>query len=58
MPSGIMPKGQGRYVESGTGRGQTLRIADQRQADTISDRATYLAFRGRVKLDILIEKDE
>jgi tungstate transport system substrate-binding protein len=38
--------------------GQTLQIADQRGAYTISDRATYLAFKDRVRLDILTEKDE
>ncbi len=56
--AGIAPKGQGWYVESGSGMGQTLQIADQRRAYTISDRATYLAFKDRVKLDILGEKDE
>src|ERR1044071_3760426 len=38
--------------------GQTLQIADQRSAYTISDRATYLAFKDRVRLDILTEQDE
>jgi tungstate transport system substrate-binding protein len=56
--AGITPKGQGWYTESGSGMGQTLQIADQRGAYTISDRATYLAFKDRVKLDILTEKDE
>src|SRR5207244_9703637 len=32
----IDPKGQPWYIESGTGMGQTLAIADQRQAYTIS----------------------
>jgi tungstate transport system substrate-binding protein len=56
--AGIAPKGQGWYVESGGGMGQTLQIADQRAAYTISDRATYLAFKDRVRLDILTEQDE
>lgn len=56
--AGITPRGQGWYVESGSGMGQTLQIADQRRAYTISDRATYLSFKGRVKLDILNEGDE
>lgn len=56
--AGIAPKGQGWYVESGSGMGQTLQIADQRNAYTISDRATYLAFKDRVRLDILTEKDD
>ncbi len=54
----IAPKGQGWYVESGTGMGQTLQIADQRRAYTISDRATYLTAKERVTLDVLTEKDE
>ncbi len=56
--TGITPSGQSWYVESGTGMGQTLQIADQRRSYTLSDRGTYLAFRDRIKLDILVEKDE
>lgn len=54
----ITPQGQGWYVESGTGMGQTLQIADQRRAYTLADRGTYLTFQNRVKLDILVERDE
>jgi len=53
----IDPKGQPWYIESGTGMGQTLTIADQREAYTISDRATWLAFTGKIQLPILVEKD-
>ncbi len=53
----IDPKGQPWYIESGSGMGQTLTIADQRQAYTISDRATWLAFSGKIQLPILVEKD-
>jgi tungstate transport system substrate-binding protein len=53
----INPKGQSWYIESGTGMGQTLTIADQRQAYTISDRATWLAFSDRVQLPIMVERD-
>lgn len=56
--AGITPGSEGWYVESGTGMGQTLQIADQRQAYTLSDRGTYLAFKDRIILDILVEKDE
>jgi tungstate transport system substrate-binding protein len=51
------PKGQPWYIESGTGMGQTLVIADQRQAYTISDRATWLAYTGKIQLPIMVEKD-
>jgi tungstate transport system substrate-binding protein len=54
---GIDPRGQGWYIESGTGMGQTLTIADQKQAYTISDRATWLAFAGKIQLPVLVERD-
>jgi tungstate transport system substrate-binding protein len=53
----IAPKGRPWYIESGAGMGQTLTIADQRQAYTISDRATWLAFTGKIALPILVERD-
>jgi tungstate transport system substrate-binding protein len=53
----ISPRGQPWYIESGSGMGQTLTIADQRQAYTISDRATWLAFTGRIQLPIMVERD-
>jgi tungstate transport system substrate-binding protein len=55
--AGLVPRGQPWYVESGTGMGQTLTIADQKQAYTISDRATWLAFSGKIQLPILVERD-
>ncbi len=55
--SGINPDGQGWYVQSGSGMGQTLQIADQKQAYTMSDRGTFLAFTPRIALVVLAEKD-
>ncbi len=52
----ITPKGAW-YIESGQGMGATLNIANERNAYTISDRGTYLAFQKRVTLPILIEGD-
>jgi tungstate transport system substrate-binding protein len=54
--AGIEPKGAW-YIESGQGMGQTLGIANDRRAYTLTDRATFLAFQRRVDLPILIEKD-
>lgn len=54
--AGIEPKGAW-YVESGQGMGQTLGIANDRRAYTLTDRATFLAFQRRMDLPILIEKD-
>jgi tungstate transport system substrate-binding protein len=55
--AGIEPKGAS-YIESGQGMGQTLGIANDRRAYTISDRATWLAFQKRIDLPILVEKDK
>lgn len=54
--AGIEPRGAW-YTESGQGMGQTLGIANDRRAYTLTDRATYLAFAKRVDLPILVEKD-
>jgi len=51
------PKGQAWYVESGSGMGLTLSIADQKRAYTISDRGTWLAQQRRLALPILVEGD-
>ena len=53
----VTPQGQPWYIESGSGMGQTLQIADQRGAYTLSDRATYLAFRERIGAGIAVEDD-
>src|SRR6266704_4876175 len=55
--AGIEPKGTW-YIESGQGMGQTLGIANDRRAYTITDRGTWLAFHKRISLPILVEKDK
>lgn len=55
--AGLKPQGQPWYVTSGAGMGQTLLIADQRKGYTIGDRATYLAYKSKVALGIVLEKD-
>ncbi len=45
------------YVESGQGMGATLTIASEKGAYTLTDRATYLATKANLQLDILVEKD-
>jgi len=54
--AGIEPRAPW-YIESGQGMGATLGIASDRQAYTITDRGTYLAFHKRLALPILVEKD-
>jgi tungstate transport system substrate-binding protein len=55
--AGIGPQGTW-YLESGQGMGQTLGIANDRRAYTITDRGTWLAFQKRIDLPILVEKDK
>ena len=50
--AGVEPKGEW-YIESGQGMGATLGIADDRNAYTLTDRGTYLAFQKRVRLPLL-----
>lgn len=45
------------YIESGQGMGATLGIANDRQAYTLSDRATMLVFSRRVALPPMVEHD-
>ncbi len=45
------------YLESGQGMAATLQMADEKRAYTISDRATYLAWRDRLQLLPLVEGD-
>ena len=53
----IDPSGQSWYREAGQGMGATLQIASQREAYTISDRATYLALEDVLDLAVLHEGD-
>lgn len=51
------PRNAGWYVESGQGMAATLQMADQKRAYTITDRATYLAWRDKIQLEPLVEGD-
>ena len=55
--AGVEPQA-GWYIESGQGMGATLGIAADRNAYTLTDRGTYLAFQKRVRLPILLEGDK
>ena len=54
--SGIDPEGAW-YLETGQGMNATLRIADERNAYIMLDRATYLFNKNRIRLRKLIEGD-
>jgi tungstate transport system substrate-binding protein len=53
----ITPEGDW-YQESGQGMGATLMIASEKDAYTLTDRATYLANKSVLRLDILVEGDK
>jgi len=55
--AGVNPGGEGWYVEAGSGMASTLRIAEEKQAYTLSDRGTYLNYRERIHLPILFQGD-
>jgi tungstate transport system substrate-binding protein len=52
---GIQPKGAW-YVEAGQGMGEVLAMAGNLRAYTLSDRGTFLAYRGKVGLDVLVSQ--
>ncbi len=54
---GLSPAGQPWYLASGQGMGATLTLADQKDAYTVTDRATYLARQGAMQSVILVEGD-
>ena len=54
---GIGPKGRW-YLDAGQGMGETLRIASERQAYTLTDRGTYLALQNMLQLAIVSEGDQ
>ena len=43
------------YQESGSGMGQTLTIASEKEGYTLTDRATYLATKKNLNLEIVLE---
>jgi hypothetical protein len=55
--AGIDPQGDW-YLKAGSGMAETLRIADEKAAYTLTDRATYLAQRSKLNLVVLVAGDE
>jgi tungstate transport system substrate-binding protein len=54
--TGIEPVGDW-YIQTGQGMGDTLRVASEKFAYTLTDRATYLALKDTLELEILLEGD-
>ena len=46
-----------QYLSAGQGMGEVLTMSDNLAGYTLSDRATYSAYRARIGLDILVEGD-
>ena len=45
------------YLAVGQGMGVVLRIADDKEAYTLTDRGTYLAYKDKMKLSVVFEND-
>lgn len=56
--AGIVPTRMPGYRECGCGMGQALNIASSSDAHALADRGTWLSFRNRGRLAILVEGDK
>ncbi len=54
--AGVKPAGRW-YVEAGQGMGEVLTMANELQAYALTDRATYIAYQGRIDLSIVYQGD-
>ena len=54
--SGVTPQGTW-YLEAGQGMGAVLTMANDKQAYTLSDRGTYLAFTKKTSLTVVSQGD-
>jgi len=54
--AGVTPSGTW-YVSAGLGMGEVLLMANERQAYTLSDRGTYLTYKQRGDLGIIVQGD-
>jgi tungstate transport system substrate-binding protein len=46
------------YIEAGRGMGETLQLTSEKQAYTLSDEGTYLAYKGNLDLVSLIDQGD
>lgn len=51
-------RSRGWYVEAGTGMGPTLVMASEKQAYTLTDIGTYLAYKGKLELTPLVPEGD
>jgi len=52
------PAGQPWYIETGQGMGASLKVASEKGAYILTDRATYLANKDQLQLDTLLEDNK
>ena len=52
--AGVDPQGQKWYLEAGQGMEKTQRLANEKQAYTLTDRGTWLATKDKDKLDMAV----
>ncbi|PIQ93550.1 MAG: tungsten ABC transporter substrate-binding protein, partial [Nitrospirae bacterium CG11_big_fil_rev_8_21_14_0_20_41_14] len=55
--TGINPKGKGWYFEAGSKMGDTLILANQKKAYTLSDMGTLLKYETKIDLKVLFKGD-
>ncbi len=55
--AGISPAG-GWYIAVGQGMGDTLRVADEKEAYTITDRGTFVSLKKNLDLVVLLEGEK
>ena len=55
--AGVEPSGDW-YLAVGQGMGAVLQIADDRQAYALTDRGTYIAYQGKINLEIVSAGDQ
>jgi tungstate transport system substrate-binding protein len=53
----VKPEGQKWYQETGLGMGETLNVASEKKAYTLTDRGTYLSLKKKLSLNIFTEGD-
>jgi len=58
--AGVKPSGAWYtvYEKGKEGNAPTLKFTDEKEAYTVIDRATYLSLKDKIKLAVLVEKDE
>ncbi len=54
--AGVSPSGQW-YVSAGQGMGAVIVMANEKQAYTLADRGTFIAFREKISLEVVVEGD-